>query len=262
MARVDGLGEGRDSDRLLIGLRNANRRSANMNASLVAAVVLLLLVPGLLGWIIPLVFGIKRIRNKTGGVVLTVVGGVWGGLALCFGCLIAWSAVMGFRAMRVEDFDPAKYQGKTGRIALSHKAESELVLMSLGDMSPKRIRFKTLDGVVCVPEGKYFPFEFTAFAQDQAGRKWKATCCLIRGAEDEIAVSAESPQELAVGPPFTAKVAVTKQSGDGVGFDLKVTGQGGHSYSFRRADAPEAPPGFEVVGPDGKAILKDKFHFG
>ncbi|MBI5687100.1 MAG: hypothetical protein HZC54_18675 [Verrucomicrobia bacterium] len=233
-----------------------------MYMGLAAAIILLLLVPGLLGWIIPLAFGIGRIRKKTGGVVLTVVGGVWGLLALCFGGLVAWSITMGFRAMQVEDFDPAKFQGKTGKITLAHKAESELVLMSFGGMDTKRMRFKTLDGVFSVPEGKYFPFEFAAFARDPAGAKWKATCQLFGGAKDELSVSAESSQELAAGPPFTAKVKVSKQSGNEVAFDLKITGQGGHNYAFQRTDAADTPPGFEVVGPDGKVVLKDKFHFG
>ena len=233
-----------------------------MYMSLVMLVVLLLFVPGLFGWIVPLVFGIKRIRKKTGGVVLTVVGGVWGLLAFACGCLIAWSVMMGFRAMQVEDFDAAKFQGKMGKITLAHKGESELVLMGIGGMETKRVRFKTRDGVVSVPEGKYFPFEFTAFAQDQAGTKWRASSMLFRGAADELTVSAESPQELAVGPPFTAKVTVAKQSGSEVSFDLKVRGQGGHSYTFRGADEKDASPGFEVVGPDGKVVLTDKFHFG
>ncbi|MBI5818415.1 MAG: hypothetical protein HZA88_05465 [Verrucomicrobia bacterium] len=233
-----------------------------MFTGLVALLFLVLLIPGLFGWIIPLVFGIKHIRKKTGGVVLTVVGSVWGAFAIVFGGLFTFFLVMGLRTMQVEDFDPAKFQGKTGRILLSHKAESELVVMSMGGIGTKRLRFKTLDGVITAPEGKYFPFEYTAFARDPAGKKWKASCTLLGGSVDDVSVSAESPRELAVGPPFTAKVTVTKEPGGEVGIDLKLTGQGGGRYTIQQMDSNDTPPGFEIIGPDGKVVLKDKFHFG
>ncbi|MBM4045817.1 MAG: hypothetical protein FJ279_11935 [Planctomycetes bacterium] len=231
-----------------------------MATTVVGVVILLLLLPSLFGWIVPLVFGIRRIRRKTGGVVLTVVGGVWGLLALCLVGLIGWLIWVGLRAMRVEDFDPRKYEGRMGRIALSHKAESELMLM--GEKRGKRIRFKTADGAVLVPEGKYRPFEYATFSQDEAGAKWKASCYLFRGMADSLSVSAESVSELAVGPPFTARVTVGKESAEEVALDLKVTGQGGDGYTIRRADGKDEPPGFEVVGPDGKVVLRDRFKFG
>lgn len=233
-----------------------------MFTGLAALLVLVLLIPGLFGWIFPLVFGIKRIRKKTGGVVLTLVGSLWGLFAIVFGGLFAFFLVMGLRSMQVEDFDPAAFKGKTGRIILTHKAESELVMMGMGGMSAKRLRFKTTDGVITAPEGKYFPFEYTAFARDQAGKKWKASCMLFRGSGDQLSVIAESPRDLTVGPPFIAKVTVTREPGGEVGIDLKVTGSCGNSYTLQQADSDNAPPGFEVIGPDGKVVLKDKFHFG
>jgi len=199
-----------------------------------------------LGWIVPLVIGIIFIKRKSrAGVVLTVIGGVWGLVGLSVLGFGIYSSQRAMRVSRVEDFDPEQYEGEMGSIVLPYKGESSLEVQN--KESQKRMRFSTTNGMVLAPTGRYDLCSYEVIDEDENGAKWTASGSLYSLKSREISVEADSTQDLEIGPPFVAKVTVKKKGQDEAVLDFKLTGRGGGNYTITRMDKGRKAPGFQVV---------------
>jgi len=214
-----------------------------------------------LGWLVLLVIGIVRWRRRaTAGIALTIIGAIWGFGAIAVGGLGALAYRQFSRAIRVENFDPAGYKGEMGTIVLPYKGESSLVLMS--QVGAKSIRVRAKDGVAQAPAGKYYLSSYEAVAKDQQRARWTASCFPGRQAmgSRSLSLGAASPQQLDLGPPFTASVVVRNATGAKPILDLSITGRGGNSYTIFRGDG--RPPSFQVVSRDAQVLWQGRFEYG
>ena len=213
-----------------------------------------------IGWVVPLVVGIIWLRRKAGGgVAMTVIGGVWGVLALS-GIGIGVSAYRQVgQYTKVEDFDPLQYQGPKGNIVVPHKGESSLEVTGDGG---KRMRLPTKDGVFVVPAGTYSPTSYKAVDKDSSGQEWEASSYLSLPKPGKISVKDGSRQDLDVGPPFVASVSVSAKGQEQATLDLKLTGRDGNQYTISRKGRLREAPGFEVRDKSGEVVWQGKFAYG
>ena len=123
----------------------------------------------LTGWVVPVIVGIIRLRRRTGGPALLIIGGVWFlGAAGVVGLGVVWYRTFS-AGFAIKDFDPAGHAGQTGTVALPHKGESSLVV---GDEAQRtRLRLRVRDGAAVAPAGRFQVFSYTATAKagDGAG---------------------------------------------------------------------------------------------
>jgi hypothetical protein len=215
-----------------------------------------------LGWVIPLVAGIVRLKRGTGGVALTVVGGIWCLFAVSIGLFAYVVSRQVSTARNVEAFNPAAYQGPTGKIVVPHQGDCSLeVYATDGASARKRLQLSGKDGVLVAPVGTYVLGSCDLTARDAANREWSASC-YPGSSSGRISVTANAPVNLDVGPPFTASVKVHSQGKSQVGMDYQLTGRGGHSYTIEKNSGADDPPGFQVLDSSGKEVWHGTFAYG
>jgi hypothetical protein len=222
---------------------------------IVGFLVLGALALALIGWVAPLVIGIIKLRRRSGGIALTIIGGIWAVGALGLAALGVFAYRQFSAAMRVEAFNPASYHGAMGTITLPYKGESSLVGIMQG--SPTRMRLVVREGVAQAPVGAYSALSYEAAARDANGRRWTARCDVGMTRESALIVGTAAPVELDVGPPFTAAVTVAERSGK-VDLGFNTSGRGGYSYTIMSSE----PPRFEVVDGSGKVLWQGRFEYG
>jgi len=106
-----------------------------MNNPVVAGLLsLAMMVSLLLGWLIPLVVGLRRRRSGRGGKVLLGVASVWG-------LLVAGLVLLGVKTYRDEQrrlnreetvFNPAAYTGETATLEVAYGYPGELDVVREG----------------------------------------------------------------------------------------------------------------------------------
>ena len=194
-------------------------------ALIIAAVILL-------GWVVPLILGLTRFRRTTAGVVLDVVGGLWGlgSLALVGVGYFAYREMSA--ASRVEEFRPAQYHGPVGTIALSYPGEVECTVRAVGSRS--RMRATATDGRLTLPVGEYDLSSCDLRARGPDNRLWTASTYMSSVAFRHVIVAAgASPPPITIGPPFEARVRARAVGGDRVSLSLALTGRDQQSWQVR-----------------------------
>ena len=219
-----------------------------------------------LGWIVPLVIGIVRLRRRstgdTAGMVLTIVGSVWGVVGLMLGVCggMFWLTLTSFN--QVKQFDPSQYDGPMGTIVVPYEGEASLQVTSMTDDGTV-MELSAGDGRFQAPVGEYCLWIFTAMKTDEDGSEWEATTFLGLDAPDQITVQADNETSLELGPPFTASIAVTAEVQNEAELELQFADNQGNQYSLSRLDWEEAaPPRFEVRSSSGELVLKGQFEYG
>jgi hypothetical protein len=220
--------------------------------TIIAAVVLL-------AWLIPLIVGVKLLRGpqRTGGLVLVVIGILWGVPSL-FGLvtgLIFYTTARSQYGAR--EFDAANYRGHTGILQVAHKGPSRLVARS-SEGSP-RTQYSSTDGRFTMPSGNHLVDEFTAVAQAENGRKWEATTRF--GRARPVTLAKGNPAVMQVGPPYTVQVAI-QSYGSSETFSLEIRDSSGTDVRLTELGAAAKPPTFEVLDTTGKVLFSGKFAFG
>lgn len=217
----------------------------------------------LLGWALPLIAGIRRLRRHTGGMGLTVVGSVWGSLALCLLAFIVygWVLMSDYSSVNeIEAFDPGTYEGETASIVVPFNGTSSLTLRNT--TKGGRVELQTTNGTFIAPAGTYTLGSYTLSAQDETDQHWTAGTYLGRRGGKTIKLTAGGSEELKVGAPFAASVKVQKKTGNNVNLGFELVGCGGHSYVLHRARGSRRAPGFEAFDKSGKRVWSGSFAYG
>ena len=230
----------------------------------IAMVVAAFLACLALGWIVPLVMGIVRLRRKMpGGVAATAAGAVWGLLSISVIAIgIAFYAFAQRQeavATKVEAYDASQDQGSKGSIVLPFKGRSTLELIGEGG---KMVRLSTQDGTIAAPAGTFRPVSYEAIGKSEDGNEWAATCTLSSRSLGTLTVAEGSSQYLRVGPPFTASVSVKTKGQNEATLDLKLVGVDGNQYTIMRRDGRGEPPAFQVIALSGETLWQGKFEYG
>ena len=241
----------------------------------IALVVLLILALMALGWLIPLIWGIVRVRRKKRwGALLTTLGALWGTLAVLAVAGFTWAAVSASRSFQQKDFDADTYEGRMGKITVPYKGECRLSLL-LGraerTLNPfasfRHLRLTGQDGEFLCPTGKVVSVTTIEIREkDQREAPWVARGSLASfgGAFGEHEIRESEVLHLKVGPPFTA-VAEARQEDDGTAsVDLTIAGQGGDLYQILKEGEDESnnAPKFQVLGAAGEVLWEEQTEYG
>lgn len=223
-------------------------------ASIIGIVFLVIAACFALGWIVPLVVGLVRIRRKQWGWVLVVVGGVWGILAIASAVGIA---NLLRRKFEFEKFDPAQYDGPMAAITWPGQLSGELML--LDPKGSKMVRTPVTSGKAQMRTGNFSLLNYTMKTHDGGNVEWAATGSLGMAA---VSLEANSTHELTAGPPFTASIAVQKGAAGKEVLSLNVKDLGSNLCSFTKSGRRTAPPRFEIRDEAGKVVFSGKFEYG
>jgi hypothetical protein len=207
----------------------------------------------LLGWIIPLTIGIAHLRrsHSAAGVVLTVIGGLWGVPALA-GLIMGSIFYLNFSKTReVHTFDATHSPHAT--ITIPWQGQGTLEYTYGG----KRYVATSENGQFAVPAGRIILSSFTACSPDKQG--WSGRSTLL-DKSSTLTLTAGQQQALVAGPPYAAQVKVTR-SADKATLVMDLKDAGGHSASVSDPGR-KTPPGFEVRDPAGKVVWQGKFAYG
>lgn len=147
-----------------------------------------------------------------------------------------------------------------GTIKVSCGKPGKLVL-KLPNVEEKR-EFESADSTFTVPAGSYQLWYYTCTEKDEGGREWSATTGLGSRDDDVFELKAGETKQVKAGPPFSAKVDVTKRNGNTVELNLKLAGAGGDTYRFSSGDAKVDSPAFEITDKTGKKVLSGSFAYG
>jgi hypothetical protein len=181
-----------------------------MSAFFLIAIPVVLFV--LFGWVVPLSLGIRRRRNGLSGIVLIILGSVWGLIGICMipvAVVIALAVSRVSSEDRLETFDSSKYSGETGKVTLSFKGDVDLILENTG--THRRMLFKFHNGEGRVPPGTYRINYFSGCLTDQQNVRWSASSNFPYGQNDSFSVVIGSLLNIDVGPPFCIRVLVEKK---------------------------------------------------
>jgi hypothetical protein len=237
--------------------------NTGIGMTILGFIILIVVAVIAIGWIIPLIIGLVRLRKKkSGGLALTIIGGVWGAVAIVIIAIGVYSVFQARRYMQVEEFNPATYKGSTGKIVMSYKGDSMLTVMTMNN--PKRLRLTAKDGVALAPVGSYTPLQFEAELADKDGNEWAASSTLVAKDPNQISVQPDISCEIKVGPPLKASVSIDKggNKDDEYFLSLELTGVDGGSYSVRKLGKDDWAPGFEFIDSAGKVVWQGKFEYG
>jgi len=225
---------------------------------LLGILVIALATALLIGWLVPLIIGIVKLRRRTGGIALTIIGVMWalGASGLAAVGYVAYRQLGA--ALRVADFDPATYHGQTGTVTLPYQGESSLIVRA--KPAGAKLGLRVRDGVAQAPVGRYELQTYSMSMKDKAGVAWTASH--FPSTSQELEVTTASPVRLNLGPPFTARVDVSAGPGGKTMLQLGISGRAGGAYTIMSGQGRAAPPRFEVLDGSGQVVWQGSFEYG
>lgn len=203
-----------------------------------------------IGWLIPLIVGIVKLRRgqRQIGIALTITGGIWGLAAVG---LIALAAFLGRGQMfdyQVKDFEPSKYEGQVGRIVVLCDGEVELFVSGEGD---EQLRLKVSDQTAQAPAKRLRIDSYTVREDADDGSRWKLYGHFY-GREKRLTVESDADVKLEIGPPLKAKLDVgLSKNRANIGLSISDTA-GGYCW-LHRADS-DATVRFVALSRSGEKL--------
>jgi hypothetical protein len=231
--------------------------------SIFAVPILLFFAAFSLGWIVPLVVGVRRSKAQQGGVGCIVLGGVWGFFAVS-GIALASVFFLTYRSMERKSeyaaFDPASFEGATGSIDVPGEGDVSLRLRCSD--SGEQYQLGGQDGVLTAPVGSYSVTMYQRRITGSDGVTWRASASTLKGDSAGITVPEGGRVELRLGAPFSTKVQRRSLSDGRQSFNLGITGRCGNRFSIRAWGKTGVAPGFEAVSGSGEVVWSGKFAYG
>jgi hypothetical protein len=215
----------------------------------------------LLAWLVPLIVGIRLLRSgqRASGLVLTIIGGIWA-IPSILGMLavgVYWTSMRS--NYEVKDFKSAEYRGATGVVRTPYRGSCTLMAARRGER--EQVRYASDSGTFAMPVGTYTLQSFTVSAKAPAGQTWDGTSRLYTRSHGTFEVKRDAPQELRVGPPYTAQISVSERSGKAY-LSLTCKDSGGYDAVIQQTGRSTGAPGFEIINKAGATLFSGKFAFG
>lgn len=235
-----------------------------MSAAVAAGLLVLsVFAVALLGWLVPLVSGVRRYRRDGGGRVLLGIGAVWGLLAVSLVAFavhayLVWTPV---RPAEREAFNPASHTGGVASLAFDYGCPGELEFRCDGPGGTRWWTAAVSNGVAAVPAGRLTLVDLNLVVTGAQGlAQGRLYGRFERGGADlELAAGARVP--LSGGFPLTASVAASRGDG-GLRLDYKLSDTAGNRFVWFPEGEGRKPPAFEAVAPDGRCFWRDNFEYG
>lgn len=154
-------------------------------------------------------------------------------------------------------FKPSSYKGKMGKISIAYKGQ--FILVAKNKKSSKTWQFSASKGVIQAPVGAYDLISYEAIAKDKQKAQWSAFSTSLNRS---VTVKADAVQNLKIGPPYTASIAVTPNGRSEITLDFKLVGSGNEPSTILKNTGTGNPPGFKVIDSSGKVLWQGSFKYG
>lgn len=216
-----------------------------------------------IGWIVPLVLGIRRARGRRGGTALIIVGGIWGAGAIGLLAMVAL-AFVGFRTAQTRSqpktFDVSTHTGRQGVVRTAFTGPTTLTVFD--ESSDVSLNLRSTNGVLAAPAGTLRLQGFSTSATGADGVTWTVAGYRFGKDQQTVTVPAGGAADLALGPPYRAVVTTSKQSDGQQAFDLAFTGPNGNRVSVYVQAVSRKPLRFEVLDAAGGSVWSGNFEYG
>lgn len=160
----------------------------------------------------------------------------------------------------IENFDPAKYKGKTGKIAIPSKGASFIALRKMKD--PKRwdmLEARAKNGEFILPVGKYRLLSYSARIKDKNNVNWS----ISSNKSTDILVKSGLVQKISLAePPFVVSTKAEQMNSNQINIDLSIIGRGGDECSIQCSDSHVKPPRFQILSKSGQVLQEGSFQYG
>ena len=224
----------------------------------VGIAVLIIFAIFALGWLVPLVLGICMRKQGARGVILMVVGVVWGVGALGFTGfvgVVAWAVQrQASTHHRAVAFDAASHTGGTAVVTMDFEGTASMRLrMDEGGL----VSVEGADSAFTVP-AEPFKVQHYSLTMVHGDASWTASgnprgVNLDLGPDETVAAS--------FGPPFTAEITHRRVSGEREKLSLVLKDETGASVSIK-GPGRSAKHEFEVLAEDDTVVWKGTFEYG
>jgi hypothetical protein len=223
--------------------------------------ILLLFALFSLGWIVLLVIGIvRRRRQLPGGLVMIILGGLWGVPAIGVIALasFAFYQVSAYEPITVKPFDAATYAGETGTIMLNYAGDATLQVGTTN--ANEHLALSGSGGVITAPAGVLSPSRFEGKREGRGGT-WEVSAYLGRGNSKTITVASDMPVAFEAGPPLSASIKVKQKANRQVSLDFELKGRDAQRYTITGPKRQQTPR-FEIRDGQGEIVLSGAFAYG
>ena len=217
----------------------------------------------LLGWLVPLVKGVRRRHRGNGGRVLIGVGTAWGVLTLAG---LGWGAYMIHSLSsryEMKAFDVATHQGATGTVAFAYGENGEVKFILSEGRKNQYWKTAVTNGVAVLPTGEInvgdVSFSLTNATGDVLG---ELSCSPAHGVS-QFKLEPGGRHEITGGFPLTASVQAESRGDGRFSLDFSLLDTAGNQISWSGAGSGRRDaPSFEAVSPDGTCFWRDRFEYG
>lgn len=156
-------------------------------------------------------------------------------------------------------FDPKTHKGDTGRISVSVKGESSIILTNAaGDI----VSLTSKTDQLIAPVGTYkWEVCYVRVRDSKSGKMSQLVSRPPAGKTPRISVRKGSTTKLAMGLPLSASVAVKSVGPSRVQMDLNLVGRGGERCTIRHINRSDKPQ-FKVLNSSGRVVWTGSFEYG
>jgi hypothetical protein len=217
----------------------------------------------LLGWLVPLIVGVRRRRHSAGGKVLIGVGAAW--FLLAAG--LVGMAVKVYREFNrsynreVAHFDASAYNGPVGTLSFAYGLNGELEFGHEGPDGVKTWTVALSNDAAVVPAGRLSVRDLSFSPTDSSGKTVGFLRCRLASKNETFTLETNGQYRVAGGLPLTASVDAAKR-GEELSLSFKLVDTAGNRFTWYATGEGRKPPTFEAVGPSGNCFWRDKFEYG
>jgi hypothetical protein len=217
----------------------------------------------LLGWLAPLIVGVRRRRRGEGGRVLVGVGAAWGLLAaslvaMLVNCVCQWR---GAGSHETPFFDPASYKGEVATLELGYGVTAELELRAEGPGGTTWWNVCVTNGAAVVPAGELQLDDLSLSVTDASGKRQGTLYVSLAPENQSLKLSQGERRRLPGGFPLTASIEASKRD-EGLSLNFKMLDAAGNRCVWYPEGEGRKPPAFEAAASDGRCIWRDNFEYG
>jgi hypothetical protein len=213
-----------------------------------------------LGWILPLVQGIVRIRAGGKGTWLIAFACVWAFVAIGIASLGVCVYVAVRNRLVSEELDMAAYGGPTGTIVSPYRGESTLIVVTGGE-DREQVKVISNNGRFVVPAGQVEVSFYEARKGDRFGVRWKAYTVSSGSTRKHLVVPANGECVLDMGEPLTARINARRNGEGGCSMSFEVKDRNGAAFALDLVEGV-APGEFQATDSSGKVVWTDTFPYG
>jgi hypothetical protein len=235
----------------------------NVWMAVLGVVVLFVMLLFVVGWLVPLIWGIVRMRRKTGGLALTIVGAAWGTIAIVL-VVVGVLSVLSMRdqlpgASKSEEFNAKTYKGSTGKVLLPCKGATTLEVKHIA--SGNAYSLTGNDGEIIAPAGVLVLKSFKVSAKDNKGAEWQLSHYFWNSPVKEIfAREGETVRCELGGPALTASVIASHDDANSASLQLLLSCPRGMTYDLSPGGGSDV--GFVVLSKTGETLWQGNFEAG